>query len=88
MIPPFDIFRKDPTGNLIWMEATRTLEDAKARIQELAASCPSEYVVFNQITGTKVAIYAGAAGASSQSNPLPQTRQNLPQRKDGSEAGN
>lgn len=69
MIPDFDIFRKDAAGNLIWIEAVRTHEDAKARILELATRAPGEYLVFNRNTGGKLAIRADARGTSGQSNP-------------------
>jgi hypothetical protein len=38
MVPQFDIFRKK--GEYVWLEATMTLDDAEARVQELGAAEP------------------------------------------------
>ncbi|HWZ97371.1 MAG TPA: hypothetical protein VN025_06380 [Candidatus Dormibacteraeota bacterium] len=67
MSSQLDIFRKDSAGHLIWVEAARTHEGAKARILELAASEPAEYVVFDQGTGRKLAVRADGSVRSSQS---------------------
>lgn len=56
MIYPFDIFQAETGGSVSWLEAAKTLEDAKARIQELALLSPGEYVVLNQNTGTKLVV--------------------------------
>jgi hypothetical protein len=52
MIPPYDIFQMG--GSLVWIEAAATLDGAKARIQELAATSPGEYLIVNQRTGSKL----------------------------------
>jgi hypothetical protein len=46
MVPQFDIFRKK--GEYVWLEATMTLDDAEARVQELGAAEAGEYLIFNQ----------------------------------------
>ncbi len=56
MIPPFDIFRVGEGGHPIWLEPSATLDDAKARVQELGKSRPGEYLVFSQKTGHKISI--------------------------------
>jgi len=38
MVPPFDILRVLRDGAPLWMEAVQTLEEAKARVQQLAAN--------------------------------------------------
>jgi hypothetical protein len=50
-----DIFRVE-TGGLRWVESAATLEDAKARVQELAARSPAEYLLLDQKTGNKIVI--------------------------------
>jgi hypothetical protein len=50
---PLDIFRVERQG-VLWMESVATLEDAKARIQQLAARESGEYVVLNHLTGDKI----------------------------------
>jgi hypothetical protein len=66
MTVPFDIFQAESDGSVLWLESAATLEDAKARIQQLAVRSPGEYLLVNQETGNKLVIklegLAGAAG--------------------------
>lgn len=50
----YDIFRRDPGGHPVWLEAARDLETAKTRIIELSAAAPGQYVVFSQRSGRMV----------------------------------
>ena len=52
---PFDILKKIDVVNFAWVEAVRDLQTAEARIQELQARSPGEYVVFSQHTQEIVA---------------------------------
>lgn len=52
---PFDILKKTDTMNFEWVEVVRDLQTAGARIQELQARSPGEYVVFSQRTQQIVA---------------------------------
>ena len=45
---PFDILRKIDVVNFEWVEVVLDLQTAEARIQELQAHSPGEYVVFSQ----------------------------------------
>jgi hypothetical protein len=55
MVPPFDIFRvKD--GSPLWAESVQTLDEAKARVQQLGVSQPGEYLIYSQKTGNKTSI--------------------------------
>jgi hypothetical protein len=56
MVPPFDIFRVAPDGQLLWLEPAATLDEAKARVQDLGASNPGEYLIFSHKTGHKISI--------------------------------
>ena len=47
MIPQYDIFRVKK-GEYVWLEATMTLDEAEARVQELGAAEPGEYVIFDE----------------------------------------
>jgi hypothetical protein len=64
MEPPFDILKKIDIVNFEWVEAVRDLQTAEARIQELQARSPGEYVVFSQrtqqIVGRFNSLMAGA----------------------------
>lgn len=50
VVPLFDILKKTDVVNFEWVEVVRDLQTAKARIQELQAGSPGEYVVFSRHT--------------------------------------
>jgi hypothetical protein len=52
----FDIFRIETNGGVLWIESAATLENAKARVQELGMRSPGEYLLLNQETGNKLVI--------------------------------
>ncbi len=56
MIPPFDIFRVTEDSQPLWIEPEVTLEDAKARVNDLGKSRPGEYLIFSVKTGHKISI--------------------------------
>lgn len=60
MVPPFDIFRMEQTGHLVWQETAETLDLAKLRIKTLMASQPSDYVIYSQKTGNKTVVSINA----------------------------
>jgi hypothetical protein len=43
----FDLLRRDPDGSFIWLEEAEDLVRARARLRELAARAPGEYVLFD-----------------------------------------
>jgi hypothetical protein len=55
MTAPIDIFAVEPEG-VNWLGSAETLEDAKARVQELARRAPGEFVLLNQLTGKKLIV--------------------------------
>ena len=59
MTLPIDIFRIDGDGPR-WIQAAASLEEARARINKLASASPGDYLVMNQITGSKVVIKVSA----------------------------
>ena len=50
MAPSFDILKKIDVANFEWFEVVRDLQTAEARIQEIQAHSPGEYVVFSRRT--------------------------------------
>lgn len=50
----FDLFQMEADGGVRWCESAATLEEAKARLQQLAALTPGQYLVLNQGTGAKL----------------------------------
>jgi hypothetical protein len=67
MEAPFDIFRAESDGNIMWRGAATTLDEAKKRVQEFAKNSPAEYIVINLQTGLKVTI--SKDGHSRTGNP-------------------
>jgi hypothetical protein len=55
--PPFDILKKTDMVDFEWVEVVRDLQTATARIRELQARSPAEYVVFSQRTQQIVATF-------------------------------
>jgi hypothetical protein len=58
LIPQFDIFYVEAGGATHWIEVTRSIESGQARIQELAAGAPGEYLIVSQETGHKTVVHA------------------------------
>ena len=56
MIAPFDIFKVEAPGRVLWLEAVQEFEVAKARVRNLMVTSPAEYVIYSQRTGNKVSI--------------------------------
>jgi hypothetical protein len=52
----YDIFKRYPDGMFVWVEATKDLEAAKKRLEELATVSPGEYKLFCQNTRRVVAV--------------------------------
>jgi hypothetical protein len=44
----FDILRRHQDGSFLWLEAASDLQVAKTRLEQLYASSPGEYFVFDQ----------------------------------------
>jgi hypothetical protein len=53
MLWPFDIFQVRNDGRVLWLEAVKSLQDAKVRVASLALESDSAFIVLNQVTGTR-----------------------------------
>jgi hypothetical protein len=62
---PFDIFRAESKGSVLWIGSAASLAEAKARIQQQSASSAGEFLVVNQKTGSKVFIKPDKTDASA-----------------------
>jgi hypothetical protein len=51
----YDIFKKLPDGSVLWLAAITGLENAIAKLKELAASSPHEYFALHTPTKAVVA---------------------------------
>ena len=47
-------------GELHFVDAVQTLDVARQRIEALAESKPGQYVIYNEETGERVSVIAGA----------------------------
>jgi hypothetical protein len=56
MIAPFDIFRIDGNGDLLWVEAASDLDTAKQRVRAIGSVSPGKYVILSQRTGNKLPV--------------------------------
>jgi hypothetical protein len=43
----FDIFKRLPDGQPLWVKAVDGLEEARAQLARLAASAPGEYFIYS-----------------------------------------
>ena len=50
-------------GEIRFVEAAETPEDAKRRIETLATSLPCEYVIYDEETGARLSVSAHGEGA-------------------------
>jgi hypothetical protein len=51
----FDIFRKLPDGQPIWIRAVEGLEEAKRQLTQMAEASPGDYFIYNTRNGQVVA---------------------------------
>lgn len=47
MSAKFDIFKRLPDGQPIWIKAVESLEEAKRHVAQIAAISPGDYFIFN-----------------------------------------
>lgn len=53
-----DILKKDSNGTFLWVDAVSDMETAEARLRQLSAKSPEEFVVFRETDLRVVATYA------------------------------
>jgi hypothetical protein len=56
VISPFDVFRVDEQGVLLWCGDAETFESAKKKARLLAQSDRCEHVIFDQATGDRITV--------------------------------
>jgi hypothetical protein len=64
MMPPFDIFKRQPGGGVRWLEVVADLEAAKHRVKELVECVPGEYFIFSLASGRRLDAKCDEAGES------------------------
>jgi hypothetical protein len=58
MIPPFDIFKREKDGAVIWKGTAESFEVAKLSVDALMATSPGDYIIHSQTTGHKTIVHA------------------------------
>ena len=56
MRSPFDIFRAEEGGTLMWRCAAGSMDEARARAREFAESVTADHVIVNIRTGMRVTV--------------------------------
>ena len=65
MLAPFDIFKADETGHLLWCGEAHTLDDAKLKVQAISRSHKMSFVVFNQTSGERLVVEPDSTGSDT-----------------------
>jgi hypothetical protein len=65
MLPPFDIFRIESDGQLIWCASADSLNSAERRVKILMASTAADYLIYSQETGHKAIVRRKTEGIPS-----------------------
>jgi hypothetical protein len=50
----FDIFRKLPNGQPLWVKAVEGLEEAKRQLTQIAETSPGDYFIYNTRNGQRI----------------------------------
>jgi hypothetical protein len=61
---PIDIFRAEANGSVFWIGTAKSVADAKACIQSQPTVSSGEYLLFNQLTGSKLILKLNDTNAS------------------------
>jgi hypothetical protein len=56
MIAPFDIFKGEKDGTVVWKGTAETLEVARLSVKVLMVSSPGSYIIHSQRTGHKMLV--------------------------------
>jgi hypothetical protein len=73
MLPPFDIFRVESDGHLVWKDTARTFDYARLMVKILMSSQPGDYVIYSQETERKTIVKAdGSIVGPAEKNSEPE----------------
>lgn len=59
MLPPFDIFRRETDGGVLWMKSAESFKAARMAVKELMASSPHEYLIYSHRTNNRLIVKPG-----------------------------
>ena len=56
MLAPFDIFRVEPNGEVLWIKSAEDWKSARSAVQDLLASSPYEYLIYSHRTNNRLLV--------------------------------
>src|SRR5690349_14881681 len=56
MLPPFDIFRIDGNGEVLWVKPADDWKSVRAAVQELISASPSDYLIHSHRTQNQLIV--------------------------------
>jgi hypothetical protein len=56
MLPPFDIFRIEPNGEVVWVKAAEDLKSARLLVQELMTSSQDKFLIHSHLTNNNLLV--------------------------------
>jgi len=62
--PPFDIFRQEQDGKVLWLGTADSLAEAQQKVAEAMKTESSEYLIVSLKTGNRQKISPGSGGAA------------------------
>jgi hypothetical protein len=72
MIPPFDIFKSEPDGHVLWIGTRDDLDAAKEFVRQYGHSKPGEYLICSLKTNNRISMTVPEENstAASQKSPI------------------
>jgi hypothetical protein len=69
LLPFYRVFKLQNDGSQQLVQTLRTVDDAKAFVQELGKLWPGEYVIHNEASGERISMIASGVGSIAGQRP-------------------
>jgi hypothetical protein len=56
MLPPFDIFKRESDGEVLWIKSAEDFKSARTAVKELMAASPQEYIIYSHRTNNQLVV--------------------------------
>ncbi len=56
MMAPYDIFKLEPDGGVLWLTAASTRAEAEAAARQFAQKSKGSYMIFDQLTRHRIVV--------------------------------
>ena len=60
MTAPYDVFRLEPDGGILWLTAAKTRAEAEAAARQFAQKSKGSYMIFDQLTRHRIVFESAA----------------------------